>query len=338
MKSNGVCAVVVTYNRKDLLLECLKSLREQTLPLDAIYIVDNASTDDTSELLLNEGYIKEKPPQELEKVWEREYNVDNLVDNEKIELHYVRMHKNTGGAGGFNEGMRRAYEKGFEWLWIMDDDSEPKNDALGLLAKHFEKKDILAFANTVKTPDGIILLHTRGNLNINNISAFIQNPLDNESYLENNLIDFASFVGLMINREIIKKVGLPEKNFFIHHDDAEYCLRIKKVSPILLVSDSIVFHKLNNLDEISEDNRRVSYDRLWILYYGRRNLIWLINQYSTNKLYFYYATLRNYLLDIGGIVLFDDHKYRRIHFFTESYLDGLKGKFDNNKPKRILYG
>ncbi|MCD6105633.1 MAG: glycosyltransferase, partial [Thermosipho sp. (in: Bacteria)] len=44
-KKETVCAVVVTYNRKELLLECLEALRKQTRPLDAIYLIDNASTD-----------------------------------------------------------------------------------------------------------------------------------------------------------------------------------------------------------------------------------------------------------------------------------------------------
>lgn len=47
-----VCAVVVTYNRKGLLIECLEALRRQTRPLQAIYLIDNASTDGTPEFLL----------------------------------------------------------------------------------------------------------------------------------------------------------------------------------------------------------------------------------------------------------------------------------------------
>ena len=51
-----VAAVVVTYNRKELLMECLEALLRQTRPLQAIYIIDNASTDGTPELLHREGY------------------------------------------------------------------------------------------------------------------------------------------------------------------------------------------------------------------------------------------------------------------------------------------
>jgi len=84
-----VCAVVVTYNRKDLLVECLEALRRQTGPLDAIYIIDNASTDGTPELLRSRGYRDGAV-------------IENPLDGSEIIIRYVRLPVNTGGAGGFH--------------------------------------------------------------------------------------------------------------------------------------------------------------------------------------------------------------------------------------------
>jgi len=58
MSDSGVCAVVVTFNRKNLLLECLESLRKQSISLDSIYVIDNASSDGTGELLLEMGILE----------------------------------------------------------------------------------------------------------------------------------------------------------------------------------------------------------------------------------------------------------------------------------------
>ena len=52
-----IAAVVVTYNRKDLLKECLDALLNQTRPLDSIILIDNASTDGTPEFLKEKGYL-----------------------------------------------------------------------------------------------------------------------------------------------------------------------------------------------------------------------------------------------------------------------------------------
>ena len=133
MKKETVCAVVVTYNRKELLIECLDGLLRQTRPIDAIYIIDNASTDNTPEFLKEKGFIQELPPKNLTKSWEKEFEIKNLTDGQPIKLRYIRMHENTGGAGGFHEGVKRAYEKGYDWLWLMDDDAEPYENALQLL-------------------------------------------------------------------------------------------------------------------------------------------------------------------------------------------------------------
>ena len=113
-KKETISAIVVTYNRKELLKECLDSLLNQTLPLDLIIIIDNNSTDGTPEFLEERDYLK----------------------NGKI--NYVRLSENTGGAGGFCEGMKRGYNKGFSWLWLMDDDVKPANDCLEKLFKFKE--------------------------------------------------------------------------------------------------------------------------------------------------------------------------------------------------------
>ena len=123
---DSVCAVVVTYNRRNLLIECLSALLKQTFPLQGIYLIDNASTDGTPELLLEKGYIYELPPPNLKDPWEKEFIIQNHTDSGSIKLHYVRMPKNTGSSGGFYEGVKRGYERGYDWLWLMDDDSEPK--------------------------------------------------------------------------------------------------------------------------------------------------------------------------------------------------------------------
>ena len=65
MSNDTICAVVVTYNRKELLIECLESLKEQSRTLDAILIIDNASTDGTPEILLKNGYIDHIRPMDL---------------------------------------------------------------------------------------------------------------------------------------------------------------------------------------------------------------------------------------------------------------------------------
>jgi len=342
--SDTVCAVVVTYNRKNLLLECLEALRKQTRPIQGIYLIDNASTDGTPELLLEKGYITKLPPQNIEEPWEKEFIIQNLADEEEIKLYYVRMHENTGGAGGFYEGVKRAYEKGYDWLWLMDDDAEPKEDALEKLSLYFRNNNVVGLVNTVRLPDGSIAIYHRGRINFKSIFPLIQVPLDLKEYQKQLVeIDMASFVGLIVRRNAIEKIGFPKKEFFIHHDDVEYCIRLRSVGKILLVPNSIIFHKeaakTDGIERkfLGRKSIRRDLSKLWLTYYGKRNLVWLGRKYSENQVLFYYQMTKMLFKEILGIILYDDNKFKRIKFVVNAYLDGLRGKFDNNKPKKLLY-
>jgi len=339
-----VCAVVVTYNRKELLLECLSALLKQTRPVQAIYIIDNYSTDGTSQMLMKMRYISQLPPEDISQPWENQSEVNNLVDSKTVTIYYVRMNSNIGGAGGFYEGVKRAYQKGYDWLWLMDDDAEPRSDALKELANYFGDDKISALAGTVTLPDGSICFSHRGTIDFSETFPLLQKPLKpgnyNKPYVD---IDMASFVGILINRKAIEKVGYPKKEFFIHHDDVEYCIRLRQVGRILLIPSSIIVHKEAAKDIgvqktfLGRKSVCIPYEKLWIRYYGNRNIIWLGKKYSTRKVRFYLSIFKNVVRSIIKILIYDDNKMKRIRFVINYCLDGLKGRFDNEKPKKILY-
>ncbi len=318
-KKEKVAAVVVTYNRKELLKECLDALLAQTYPVDSIILIDNASTDGTPEFLKEQGYLK----------------------NPKID--YVRLLENTGGAGGFYEGVKRGYKKGYDWLWLMDDDAEPKKDAMEKLGEYFNENNLSALAGSVVLANGIISYSHRGNINLNYMFPMPQKPLEPKSYRSNFIeIDMASFVGILVNRRAIQKIGYPKKEFFIHNDDVEYCIRLRQVGKIILIPDSVIVHKEAAKRGIIKSfmgrkSSRIPYDKFWLNYYGMRNLVWLGKKYSTNKVNFYLGLYKNLIKSMIGVLVYDDKKIKRINFIVNSYIDGLKGIFDNEKPKRILY-
>ena len=97
-----VCAVVVTRDRRDLLRRCLLALQQERRPPDGILVVDNASSDGSPE----------------------------MVRDEFPEAELLRLEENVGGAGGFHRGVARAYASGYDWLWLLDDDTLPTGDSL----------------------------------------------------------------------------------------------------------------------------------------------------------------------------------------------------------------
>ncbi len=214
--SERVCAVVVTYNRKELLRECLEALRGQTRRVDHILVVDNASTDGTEEMLRAEF----------------------------PEVEVLRLPENQGGAGGFHEGMKRAHGMGFDWLWLMDDDTIPREDALEELLLAAERAEgVLGHK-----PDFLSsrALWTDGRphpMNLQSLRGDLPDLLF--ALLEVGLapIRGASFVSLLVRREAVEEYGYPKKGFFIWNDDVEYTYRITRKGVGILASKSMVVHK-----------------------------------------------------------------------------------------------
>jgi rhamnopyranosyl-N-acetylglucosaminyl-diphospho-decaprenol beta-1,3/1,4-galactofuranosyltransferase len=221
-----VCAVVVTYNRKELLLECLDAILKQTRPVERVLIIDNASTDGTPELLARIGYLE-----------------NALID-------YVRLPVNAGGAGGFHEGFKRAFEQGYDWLWAMDDDGLPHAEALErllapsgvlfrgplIIAREDEEGQKLAFDYWMKTDSGSVILRTRKE---------VEDAADESGLLWNHL---SPFNGVLVNREVIERVGLPRKDFFLWGDEWDFFYRAEKAGvSIATVADAIFWHPTNKM-------------------------------------------------------------------------------------------
>lgn len=211
-----VCAVIVTFNRKTLLMRTLTALYAQTRPIDTILIIDNASSDGTPELLVEQGFLVK----------------DNLI--------YQRLDNNTGGAGGFYIGVKHAYEMGYDWLWLMDDDGYPTPTCLekllayrtdfdfyGPLVLSDDDKTTLSFPITLPASNKII--RTKQQIPTANSNAILSDVL-------------IPFNGVLLDSNLVKKIGFPESMFFIWGDDIEYTKRARQAGARIATLSDIEFY------------------------------------------------------------------------------------------------
>jgi GT2 family glycosyltransferase len=279
--------------------------------------VDNASTDDTVVQLGARGLLK----------------------HELIEFH--RLPQNTGGAGGFHEGMRLAMGCGADWIWVMDDDAEPCADALEKLEPALDSAGVAGVASLTLALDGRPQLEHRGWLNVCGLTprahrAVCVTGADRDA-ME---ISFASFVGLAVPRRVVEKIGLPKRELFIKGDDLEYCIRMSREGPIILVPESRIFHK-DGFSAAYEIRRRLGFrsnrvplDKLWMNYFSVRNLIWIRRQYCGSLIAGIFSA-RQFTRYALGILLFDTDRRIRLRFFREAIRDAWADEFDNQKPKEL---
>ena len=200
MDKKSICAVVVTYNRKALLLRCLQALEMQRYALEHIVIVDNASTDGTVDFLRQQGYL------------------------ENSSVTFLSLPENQGGAGGFHAGIKYAYEQGYDYIWLMDDDGVPDNDCLGELVK-FIKDDNYIGPLVLDIDNPLNLTFT---LRLPNTNKVLSN-LDDIKRFDKIIPDIVMpFNGILFSRNIVDKIGFPKKDYFIWGDDMEYTWRASK--------------------------------------------------------------------------------------------------------------
>lgn len=261
-----ISCIIVTYNRLPLLQECIAAVKNQTQPVDSIYIIDNQSTDGTSDYL------------------------QTLKDDHSFII--VKLPENRGGAGGFSEGIRKAVMDGCDWVWVMDDDTIPTVNALEELVKGTTVSDLVGYVcSKVVWKDDMLHKMNIPDFNSRNNVEF---PLNYYTYLADVLlVKSASFVSLLINSKVVKEVGLPIKEFFIWGDDLEYTTRIFNKGYLCLYADkSIVLHK-TEANYVS-DIKTAPSSAAWKFYYGFRNAVFLRRAKKKNIVVFFFYALNAY--------------------------------------------
>ena len=293
LQLNNVVAVVVTYNRIEMLKKCISAIENQTYSCD-ILIVNNASTDNTEEWIVS--YSKSK---------------DNII--------YYNTGENIGGAGGFNYGMRKAVEAGYDYVWVMDDDCIPNTDAL---EKLMNADKILGGPENYGYLSSVVLW-TDGTECKMNRQKIRKAYYENVHYLKDSIIQVeqSTFVSLLFPAQTIKKVGLPIKDFFIWGDDIEFTRRItvRNNMQSFMVGSSQVVHamKENTGSSIATDvPERINRYR-----YAFRNEGYLYKQEGIKGIAYYIAKCG---LNFCRIIFkAKDHKLKRCRVLIGSMIKGL---------------
>lgn len=211
--SPSMAAVVVSYNRRDLLRASLKALESQTRPPSEIIVVDNGSTDGAPE----------------------------LVRSEFPTVTLFETGANLGGAGGFAWGVELAIARGHDYAWLMDDDAEPEPDALEKLA------DVVTGSSTEWSFLASLVTADEKTANRGNPPSFSSDVTKQYSASKAGgiAIESATFVGVLINLATARRTHLPCRDYFIWVDDLEYTNRLAQLAPALLVPESHVRHPLS---------------------------------------------------------------------------------------------
>ena len=213
----------MTYNRKDLLLECLDGLFRQTRPIDGLVLIDNASTDGTADALYAQKLLPELPPTNDRSVWE--FRQESRQDGERTFV-YLRLPVNEGGSGGFHEGVKKALEFDCDWLWMMDDDVEPEE---GCLQGQLAFSEISKCIHPRKYFQDGLAHEWEGYISPVTGRRIFQPDISFRKGFSFCTVNTGCFEGMLIHRSVVEKIGLPDKRFFL--GGGRFGLRISRPLP-----------------------------------------------------------------------------------------------------------
>ncbi len=244
-------------NRSAIAKTCLDHLANQTLPPEKVIVINNASEDDTADVL--------DAAHELRPDW----------------LEIINLPENLGNAGGMEVVVSKAFADGYKAVWILDDDSWPELDALELLLAADLPSNAVRSSRVVDISTG----NLSWPLQIHTQKGWLFREASDPLPQEENIRIRRSWLGVLISREVYERVGPIEGRLFLRGEDEDYPRRIEKAGfPVFMVSSSLIhhppaglLHRWNLFGREIVLEQGLSGDKL---YYRLRNWWWLARRDS----------------------------------------------------------
>ncbi|CAI9408269.1 hypothetical protein HIDPHFAB_01045 [Nocardioides sp. T2.26MG-1] len=262
----SVAVVVVTYNRADLLAHMLDGLAAQSRPADAIFVIDNASSDHTR-AVLTEQVAAARPG---------------------LPLQVTHAEENLGGAGGFHLGVQMAFAAGHDRIWLMDDDVVPAPDCLEVLLS----QDEACLMSVRQDVHGRLVEKAATRFDLSNPlsvrpkTGMVETDYGSRDRMPARVeLQNVAFEGFMLRREVVEAIGLPDPSYFIFYDDVDYAVRARRAGfRIWAIRDAVLVRQLpfDQQHDLSGWKGYFMYRNLFVVHlrYGENALVrlkpWLV--------------------------------------------------------------
>jgi len=290
-----VCIVLVNWNQREDIINCLESLFNLKYNNYQIVVFDNGSVDNSVE------EIKKKYP--------------------SVEIFENRI--NLGYVGANNIAINWAIEEGYDYIFLVNSDTVIHPYTLNELVTYMDKDKKCGVAGPqiryYNAPDRLCFAGGKFNLRTGrgchigegNLVGFI----DSSPYA----CDFITGCAMLLRVSALKEIGLFDENIFMYCEDIDLCLRFKKSSwKVILVPNGIVWHKIERWDRriIASPHR---------IYYIGRNTLYLMKKNNISNILIFLKATRHILSSVRMLMRYDST--RIVIFYLYGVIDFLRGKY-----------
>ena len=220
-----VAIIILNWNGYDDTYECIKSLGNLQYSDFHVFLVDNASGDGSYQKLTK----------------------DTLSGEFHVQVTCIQSGANLGSAGGNNVGIKVAFEKGYKYFWMLNNDTYVDHRALSSLMEVIESDPTIGIVGSkIYYANTDLLWFAGGSVNPYTGTSKHYGIHEQDWGQHDQLRDVNFIVGcsMLFRRELIEQIGYLEEDYFIYYEDTDWNVRAKKSGwKIMYVPDSVIYHK-----------------------------------------------------------------------------------------------
>ncbi|MDA9026749.1 glycosyltransferase family 2 protein [Flavobacteriaceae bacterium] len=256
MKEPKIAIIIINWNTYQLTFNCLKSLKACTYKNKTIFLVDNGSKDGSG----------------------------NKIASEFPDINFIKNEINEGFTGANNKALKVILKQNFDYVLLLNNDTEVKPNFLSLLEARMDSDQnlaatqplILDFPNKNTIWNGGGSFNTFFGLSKTRYNGLIYKPqLKIETFTE-----WISGCCILVKIEVIKEVGLLDNRFFAYFEDVDWSIRMTKLGYKLgVVPKSIIYHQSSGSTKMNNTSNEGNLSP-YAHYLNVRNHIYLIKKHT----------------------------------------------------------